>query len=55
MELPIPPVGEFSHGEADPDVLRFALKAVERDGYWWVQCSACDSGWQIPYVAESVG
>lgn len=55
VELPIPPVGEFSHGEADPDVLRFALKAVERDGYWWVQCSACDSGWQIPYVAESVG
>jgi len=42
-------------GETDPDVLRFALKAVEKDGYWRVQCSACDSGWQVPYVAESVG
>jgi hypothetical protein len=28
------------HGETDPAVLRLALKAVERDGDWWVQCSA---------------
>jgi len=43
------------HGETDPDVLRFALKAVEKDSYWWVQCSACDTGWQVPHYAESVG
>jgi hypothetical protein len=43
------------HGETDPNVLRLALKAVERDGYWWVQCGACDTGWQVPYYAESVG
>jgi hypothetical protein len=42
-------------GETDHAVLRLALKATEKDGYWWVQCSACDSGWQVPYHAESVG
>ena len=35
------------HGETDPAVLRLALKAVERDGYWWVQRGACDIGWQF--------
>jgi hypothetical protein len=43
------------HGETDPAVLWFALKAVEKDRYWWVQCSACDTGWQVPHYAESVG
>ena len=43
------------HGETDPAVLRLALKAVDKDGYWWVQCGACDTGWQVPYYAESVG
>ena len=42
-------------GETDHAVLRLALKATEKDGYGWVQCSACDSGWQVPYYAESVG
>ena len=37
------------NGETDPAVLRLALKAVERDGYWRVQCSACDTGWQVPH------
>jgi hypothetical protein len=41
------------NGETDPAVLRLALKAVERDGYWWVQCSACDTGWQVTDYAES--
>jgi hypothetical protein len=43
------------HGQTDPDVLRFALKAVDKNGYWWVQCSACDTGWQVLHFAESVG
>ena len=42
-------------GETDHAVLRLALKATEKDGYGWVQFSACDSGWQVPYYAESVG
>jgi hypothetical protein len=22
---------------------------------WWVECSACDTAWQVPHYAESVG
>ena len=38
-------------------VLRILLKVKDGAGgnYWWVQCSACDTGWQVPYIAESVG
>ena len=43
------------HGDTDPAVLQHALKAIEKDGYWWVQCGACDTAWQVPYYAESVG
>ena len=21
--------------------------SAEREGYWWVQCAACDGGWQF--------
>jgi hypothetical protein len=24
-------------------------------GYEWVECGACDAGWQVPHYAESVG
>jgi hypothetical protein len=24
-------------------------------GYSWVSCGGCDTGWQVPYYAESVG
>jgi hypothetical protein len=36
-------------------VLRLALRVQDREGYWWVECSGCDAGWQVPHYAESVG
>jgi hypothetical protein len=43
-------------GETNPATLKVLLKVSERDDYDWVQCSACDTGWQVPhYAAESVG
>jgi hypothetical protein len=42
----------------NPAILRVDLKVtdVEGGGYRWVQCSACDRGWQVPHFAvESVG
>jgi hypothetical protein len=43
------------HAETDPAMLRLALKIVDKDGYWWVQCSTCDTAWQVPFYVESVG
>jgi hypothetical protein len=35
---------------------RAILKGQECEGYWWVQCGACDGGWQVPlYAATSMG
>jgi hypothetical protein len=45
---------EFA-SETDAAVLKVLLKVRDRDGYWWVECNACDSAWQVPYYAESVG
>jgi hypothetical protein len=50
--------GECEFRNADRNVLRVVLKV--RDGadgdYWWVECGACDTAWQVPhYAAESVG
>ena len=40
----------------DPAILRAILRVHDREGYWWVQCGACDCGWQVPYyAAESAG
>jgi hypothetical protein len=25
------------------------------EGYDWVECGSFDTGWQVPYYAESVG
>jgi hypothetical protein len=38
-------------------VLRVILKVRDGAGgdYWWVECSACDTAWQVRYYAESVG
>lgn len=43
--------------EADPAVVRVLLKVRNGAGgdYWWVQCGACDTAWQVPYYAASVG
>lgn len=37
--------------ETEPGVLKLALKATERDGYWWTECSACEYGWQVLFYA----
>jgi hypothetical protein len=41
----------------DPAVLRVLLKVKDGMGgdYWWVECGACGTAWQVPYYAESVG
>jgi hypothetical protein len=39
--------------ETEPSVLKFALKATDREGYFWVTCSACEAGWQVPHYVES--
>jgi hypothetical protein len=38
-------------------VLRVILKVRDgmAPGYWWVRCHSCDSAWQVPHYAESVG
>lgn len=42
---------------SDPVLLRAILKVRDgaSGGYWWVECSACDTAWQDPHYAESVG
>jgi hypothetical protein len=45
---------EFN-GVTDPAMLRVVLRVTPKDGYDWVECNACDIGWQVPYFAESVG
>jgi hypothetical protein len=40
---------------SDPALVRAALKVTEKDGYWWVECNACEFAWQVPFFApESV-
>jgi hypothetical protein len=36
-------------------ILKVLLRVTEKDGYWWCECAGCQSGWQVPYYAESVG
>jgi hypothetical protein len=35
----------------DPAVLRVLLKVKDVAGrdYWWVECGACDTAWQVPH------
>jgi len=42
---------------SDPALLRAILKVRDGagGGYWWVECGACDTAWQVPHYAESVG
>jgi hypothetical protein len=43
------PAPQCEHrGVTDPAVLRAILRVHDREGYWWVECSACDCGWQVP-------
>jgi hypothetical protein len=53
----------FRHGggcehrhTTDPTIVKAILRVHDREGYWWVECSTCAHGWQVPYyAAESVG
>ena len=53
----------FRHGAGcehrdttDPTIVRAILRVHDREGYWWVECSTCEYGWQVPYyAAETVG
>jgi hypothetical protein len=49
------PQCEFA-AETDPSVLRVLLKVRDGagGGYWWVECGACETGWQVPHYSESV-
>jgi hypothetical protein len=44
-------------GKTDAAMLRAVLRVTHKDGYDWVECNACDIGWQVPHFqsAESVG
>jgi hypothetical protein len=40
----------------DPSILRGILRVHDREGYWWVECGACECAWQVAhYAAESGG
>lgn len=53
----------FRHGPAcahpdttDPVIVKAILTILERETYWWVECSTCEYGWQVAhYAAESRG
>jgi hypothetical protein len=49
------PQCEFASA-TDAAVVRVLLKIRDGAGgdYWWVECGACDTAWQVPYYAESV-
>jgi hypothetical protein len=44
---------EFSaaRGTTDPTIVKAILRVQDREGYWWVECAACDHGWQVAYFA----
>ena len=50
------PECEYAYA-TDAAVLKIVLKVKDGAGgtYWWVECGACDTGWQVPHYAESVG
>jgi hypothetical protein len=49
------PQCEF-RGTTDPATLRALLRITPKEGYAWVECGACDSGWQVlDFAEECVG
>lgn len=38
----------------DPVLIKAILRVREGGGggYWWVECSMCDCGWQVPHLGE---
>ena len=48
--------GQCEHRDTtDPVLLRAILKVRDGAGgdYWWVECSACDTSWQVPHYAAA--
>jgi hypothetical protein len=41
-------------GESDAAMLRVLLKVIDKGDYDWVECGACEAGWQVAHYAESV-
>jgi hypothetical protein len=40
--------GQCEHRDTtDPSILRAIVRVHYRESYWWVECSACDSAWQV--------
>jgi hypothetical protein len=39
----------------DVVIIKAILTVHEREDYWYVQCSTCEGGWQVPYYAAEVG
>jgi hypothetical protein len=52
-------LGQCEHRDTtDPALLRLLLRVKDGSGsddYWWVECTSCEAGWQVPhYAVESV-
>ena len=52
----------FRHGggcehrdTTDLTIVKAIVRVHDRDGYWWVECSTCEYGWQVPYYAAESG
>jgi hypothetical protein len=39
----------------DPVIVEAILTVLERETYWYVQCSTCACGWQVPFYTAEVG
>ena len=48
-------LGGCEHREVtDPTIIKAILTVRERENYWYVQCSTCDGGWQVPFYAPEI-
>jgi hypothetical protein len=48
--------GECEHRDTtDSTIVKAILRVHDREDYWWVECSACEYGWQVPYYAAESG
>jgi hypothetical protein len=39
----------------DVSIVKAILRVQDREGYWRVDCAACDGCWQVPYYAAESG
>jgi hypothetical protein len=39
----------------DVVIIKAILTVHERENYWYVQCTTCDGGWQVPYYVAEAG